>query len=558
MQGNESEQFLSYFKSSGGVEYLAGGVESGFRIVEKDSFPTRLLHLKGKRTVRVKEVSVSAGSLNSDDVFILDKGLKLFLFNGPTANKFEKIKGVEVATRIRSDERNGRAEIIYLDDEPQNAEFWEAFGGYRDPSTLSAGEPDTLAEAKTTSTAPTRRLFRISNATGSLKFTDITPADGKLTKALLDTNDVFFVQGLANKFFLWVGQKSNLQEKREATTFALTYFEQNAIPMNTQLERVSEGVESSNFKAEFYIWDTPAAYNQWKSAGVAHVGGDAAIDVAALSAHQLAETPIDDGSGTLQIWVVQHAEKKELSVAEHGQFYSGECYVLLYTYKHPKRRETAYIAYFWLGKDTTPDEKGYAAVLTQKLDDEYGGKPVQTRVTQGKEPTHFRQLFRGKMVVFAGKRGASEHHGVAGDLFHIRGSTALNTSAVQVHTPAAAALNSHDTFVLVTHAHVFAWYSAHSTASEQSFALHIATGFTTSYRGAAGGGRAVVEVSEGHEPAEFWHGLGGKSDYAGSDGSLYASEGIPREARLFHGSTATGRFTVVPVRIPLFLQTLHD
>jgi len=31
-----------------------------------------------------------------------------------------------------------------------------------------------------------------------------------------------------------------------------------------------------------------------------------------------------------------------------------------------------------------------------------GGKPVQVRVTQGKEPAHFRQLFKGKMIVFRG------------------------------------------------------------------------------------------------------------------------------------------------------------
>ena len=31
------------------------------------------------------------------------------------------------------------------------------------------------------------------------------------------------------------------------------------------------------------------------------------------------------------------------------------------------------------------------------------GKPVQVRVTQGKEPAHFRQLFKGKMIVFRGE-----------------------------------------------------------------------------------------------------------------------------------------------------------
>lgn len=38
------------------MEYLPGGIESGFTKMEKDVFRTRLLHVKGKRVVRVSEV----------------------------------------------------------------------------------------------------------------------------------------------------------------------------------------------------------------------------------------------------------------------------------------------------------------------------------------------------------------------------------------------------------------------------------------------------------------------------------------------------------------------
>lgn len=43
-------------EQSSGVEYLPGGVDSGFNKMEKDVFRTRLLHVKGKRVVRVSEV----------------------------------------------------------------------------------------------------------------------------------------------------------------------------------------------------------------------------------------------------------------------------------------------------------------------------------------------------------------------------------------------------------------------------------------------------------------------------------------------------------------------
>ena len=47
----------------------------------------------GKRTVRVKEVPLASSSLCQGDVFILDAGLKIFIFNGPSANMWEKAKG---------------------------------------------------------------------------------------------------------------------------------------------------------------------------------------------------------------------------------------------------------------------------------------------------------------------------------------------------------------------------------------------------------------------------------------------------------------------------------
>ena len=98
---SESDLFLSYFKSAGGIEYLPGGVDSGFVHIERDVYETRLLHLKGKRTVRVRSVAVSNASLNNGDVFILDLGLSIYIYNGPLANKYEKVKGLEVANNIR-------------------------------------------------------------------------------------------------------------------------------------------------------------------------------------------------------------------------------------------------------------------------------------------------------------------------------------------------------------------------------------------------------------------------------------------------------------------------
>lgn len=371
VQGSESQLFLSYFKKTGGVEYLPGGVESGFRKVERDVYETRLLHLKGKRTVRVSSVSVSKSSLNKGDVFILDKGLKIFLFNGPTANKYEKTKGLEVASNINSDERGGRAELVYMQDDIKNPEFWEPLGGFVDPDSLPEGESDDLVKVEVF----TPKLFQISDASGSLQFTAVSPGE-KLRKDMLDTNDVFLVHA-PGKIYLWIGRKANLNEKKEATAHAVKYLKNNGLPDSTPVERVSEGCETAQFKSAFVMWDKLLAFSI--SSPPITTSEDSPVDVAALIARKAVEdTPVDDGSGKLQVWVVKDFKKELVSESEYGEFHGGDSYILLYTYS--KGRSEEYIIYFWLGNDSTADEKGAAALLTVELDDSMGGKPVQVGI----------------------------------------------------------------------------------------------------------------------------------------------------------------------------------
>lgn len=50
--------FSSHFRSLGGLQYLDGGVASGFAHVERDVYEPALFQIKGKRNVRTKQVCV--------------------------------------------------------------------------------------------------------------------------------------------------------------------------------------------------------------------------------------------------------------------------------------------------------------------------------------------------------------------------------------------------------------------------------------------------------------------------------------------------------------------
>jgi len=102
---------MSHFKK--GVHYLEGGCDSGFKHVTPKEYPTRLLKVKGTRYPRIHEVPVKADELNEGDCFILDMGMNLYYFQGEEANKYEKLKGLEIAVAIKNDERHSKPQLWY-------------------------------------------------------------------------------------------------------------------------------------------------------------------------------------------------------------------------------------------------------------------------------------------------------------------------------------------------------------------------------------------------------------------------------------------------------------
>jgi hypothetical protein len=537
VQDHESELFMSYFKGDG-IEYLPGGVASGFNTVDRDHYETRLLHLKGKRTVRATPVPVSSSSLNTGDSFILDAGMKLYLWNGPGANKYEKAKGAQLCQKIKDQERGGKAYVIFMDEDPNNAEFWAALGGQIE--VTNTGDDDAAAER---AAKEATKLFKVSDEGGSLAVTEVPTSDGKLTRDLLDTNDVFILD-LGATIFVWIGKGSNPSERKEGMMSAQRYLQQTGKPMHTPVSRVVEGAETPAFKSEFFQWDPPKSFVGFgvrQSTGVAKTPEQHEIDVAALAqAQKETESMADNGTGKKQIWRIEDFKKAEVPEDLYGQFYGGDSYIILYTYMKGSSEE--YIIYFWQGRESSQDEKGASALLATELDDSMGGKPVQVRVVQGKEPAHFRQMFKGEMIVHSGgkasgfknKQDADSYDTDGISLFHVKGNTELDTYAVQVEETASS-LNSGDCFVLLTPSMMYEWQGSSSSSDEKAVASKCSSILQ--------GDRGVTVVAEGEEPDEFWEAIGGKGEY-----SKFRPEELScKPPRLFQCTNATGVFDVTEV-----------
>lgn len=133
----ESEQFKELFPNKLGghkLEYLEGGVDSGFRHVVPDTFQPELYQVrrfKGKVTVLPNPLKTS--SLNPDDCFVLNAEGGIYILEGPGSDSFEKFRANIEAEEIESKRaQKGIKATRDIDDA-----FWKALGSGDKPDWAS-------------------------------------------------------------------------------------------------------------------------------------------------------------------------------------------------------------------------------------------------------------------------------------------------------------------------------------------------------------------------------------------------------------------------------------
>eukprot|EP00049_Salpingoeca_infusionum_P017156 m.351941 g.351941 ORF g.351941 m.351941 type:complete len:836 (+) comp16405_c0_seq1:595-3102(+) len=547
VQGYETDEFLAMFKN--GLRYLEGGVATGFKHVDRDAFETRLLHIKGRRNIRVSQVKLEAASMNSGDVFILDAGRSLFQWNGKDSSRVEKVKALEVISRIRDEERGGNATITVIEEgSTPDEEFWKAMGCGKPASIKSASEGGDDAKYARDATS-NASLYRVSNASGKMTVTEVESKPPKQSD--LDTNDAFILDCGPAGIFVWVGKGAEKEERAFAMTTGMDFLKTKGYPNHTPVTRVVEFGETPLFKQNFPGWKEPNALlpgqtGQRKKSFVKKSFSAATLHTRAE--REKASLP-DDGKGKLEVWRIENFEMAPVPKEQYGHFFSGDSYVMLYTYIPEGKTKEEYIIYFWQGHKSSQDERGASAKHTVDLDDKYGGAPVQVRVVQNKEPPHFYLVMQqfGGMVVHEGGHASgwknvqdTDSYDTDGTrLFQVRGTNDWNVRAIQVDEEAKS-LNSGDVFILETPTNVFLWFGRGCTGDEREFGRSIVKSVVPK-RGAS-----AETITEGAEPEEFWRGLGwdpanGRPTYAEVKD---ATEEEFHEPRLFQCSNARGYFYV--------------
>ncbi|CAB3230585.1 unnamed protein product [Arctia plantaginis] len=504
----ETPRLLSYFRD--GIRILRSGSTNL-------NGSARLYRVRGRRPVLQQLEPVSWAQLATDGVFLLDTSSLLVLWLGRTANLVEKIFGAKIAYRMaRGADKGIMSRRIAI-----------AHDGYE--QTLPAGDRallDTLLELRARALRPASppadpphpaRLYR---ATQPPRVTSITVPSQRPAARLeeikraplfredLADDGVYVVDSGSRGVWAWVGPSAVGPTARGALAAArgLARARRVTVPVSS----APAGREPLEFAALFHNWRWCDARrdSRLRAARSATTKLDAVS--LASNAWLAAEAQLpDDGSGALRVWRVRRREtdaedpnKEPLAEVERPQaavFYNRDCYIVLYTYHAPTGDQT--ILYYWMGGSSPNDLRNLGAKEAKDLYTKLGRFPVQAWVYQGKEPAHFLQIFKGRMITYSGSATDYDPTGrrllaPSRVLIRVSGQYAREARGVEVREGGDAS-GAGACYVLRDGVRVWVWCAANATGDEREVAKNMAAAEHTL-------------VMQGKEKTNFWNALGNR------------------------------------------------
>lgn len=574
-QGDESDEFLSLFDTD--IAYIEGGrTSSGFFTVEDMTYVTRLyrVHASGCSSIHLEPVPVAAESLDPRFVFVLDVGLKIFMWYGKKSKNTFKSKARLMAEKINKNERKNKAEIITEMQGDESSDFWKVLG---DEDGMSPDDP--IVEHVDADFMPAiPRLYQVRLGMGYLELPQVEVPHGKMVNTLLNNRNVYILDCYLD-VFVWFGKKSTRLVRAAAVKLSQELFTMIDRPEYALVTRVQEGTETQMFKSKFSGWDEVIAVDFTRTAeSVQKTGADLTkwarqqetkADLAALftprqppmsasEAQQLSEEWNEDLEA-MESFVLEGKKFVRLPEEELGHFYSHDCYVFLCRYwvpvdvpddangeaeTEPEQLEDDYqcIVYFWQGREASNmGWLNFTFSLQKKFKSLFGEKLEVVRTHQQQENLKFMAHFKRKFVIHQGKRrAAAPRDGPPPvEFYHLRSNgSALCTRLIQIK-PDAAALNSAFTYILKvpfdneeSSGIVYVWIGSKADPDEARLVQEIAEEmFNNPWIG-------FQTLNEGEEPDNFfWLGLGGRKEYD-------KEADFMNYTRLFRCSNEKGYFTV--------------
>ncbi|XP_073158303.1 villin-4 isoform X1 [Henckelia pumila] len=224
--------------------------------------------------------------------------------------------------------------------------------------------------------------------------------------------------------------------------------------------------------------------------------------------------PAFQGAGQkagIEIWRIENFNPTPVPKSLHGKFFTGDSYVILKT-TALKNGGLRHDIHYWLGKDTSQDEAGTAAIKTVELDAALGGRAVQYREVQGQETEKFLSYFKPCIIPQEGGVASGFKHIEAEEhqtrLFVCKGKHVVHVKEVPF---ARSSLNHDDIFILDTKSKIFQFNGSNSSIPERAKALEVVQYVKDTYHD---GKCEIAAIEDGKlmadaESGEFWSFFGG-------------------------------------------------
>ncbi|KAL3075197.1 hypothetical protein niasHS_013420 [Heterodera schachtii] len=211
----------------------------------------------------------------------------------------------------------------------------------------------------------------------------------------------------------------------------------------------------------------------------------------------------------IRIWRINKFALEDVPEELYGNFYTGDSYIILNTKNVGEIAE--FDVHFWLGKQTSQDEMGTAAIKTVELDDSLNGLPVQYREVQDHESSLFLSYFKDGIKYLEGGAESGFRHVVppyqnwAPKLFHCKGKRNVRCTQVKC---IKESLNLGDVFILDMGLNLYVWTPPMSGRLERIKGMNQAKSIRDKER--VGKPKIHVLDQDWNSNDEFWRHFGGK------------------------------------------------
>ncbi|XP_024866437.1 gelsolin-like isoform X2 [Kryptolebias marmoratus] len=237
VQGKEPAHLMSLFGEKPMVVYKGGTSRDGG---QSEPAETRLFQVRANPAgdTRAVEIDACSSQLNSNDVYLLVSSSGCWMWKGVSSSSAEA-RGAEYVAGLLN------VTPTQVDEGQEEDAFWEALGGKKDycRSKRLSNKMD----------AHPPRLFACSNKTGNFMMEEVP---GELTQDDLASDDVIILD-CWDQVFVWIGNESQEEEKKEAATSAECYIKTDPAKRDprTPIVTVKQGFEPPTFTGWFLGWD---------------------------------------------------------------------------------------------------------------------------------------------------------------------------------------------------------------------------------------------------------------------------------------------------------------